>query len=451
MKPIKIAIIGAGSATFSAGIVRDLCVSPGLHGSVIHMMDIHSDRLEIIGNMARKLARELGAPFTFHTTLDRLEALEGADFVINTAQDQCHEWVEDQRALAEKHGYYRGAHLHAFVQMAFMLDVAQDMERVCPDAWLIQSSNPVFEGCTIMTRETKIKVIGLCHGHYGYRDIVRVLGLDLAHITAKMVGFNHWIWLTDFRYKGENAYPLIDRWIEAEAETYWQKPRRFSDQQMSRAASHQYKLYGLMPIGDTPRMCDYPRVLGWWYNSSLELKRRYYGPDGGFDSEIGWAEYLEHLNENLAKIREAAESDDKKVSEFFPPVQSDEQIVPIINALVHDVRGLYQVNVPNHGHVICGFPENLVVECEAEISGSGVRPIVAPRLPPRVMAGAMNPRYAEAELMIEAVRSGSYEAFKLALLTDHRTQSETQVEAMLDEWIREPRNHYIRARMGIKE
>ncbi len=61
-----------------------------------------------------------------------------------------------------------------------------------------------------MTRETKTQVLGLCHGHYGYRDIARALGLDLAHVTAQMSGFNHWIWMTDFRYRGEDAYPLID-------------------------------------------------------------------------------------------------------------------------------------------------------------------------------------------------------------------------------------------------
>ena len=54
-----------------------------------------------------------------------------------------------------------------------MLDVARDMERICPDAWLIQSGNPVFEGCTLMTRETGVKIVGLCHGHYGYLDICR--------------------------------------------------------------------------------------------------------------------------------------------------------------------------------------------------------------------------------------------------------------------------------------
>lgn len=78
-----------------------------------------------------------------------------------------------------------------------------------------------FEGCTAITRSTRVKTVGLCHGHYGYRDIADVLGLEREYVSAKMCGFNHWIFMTDFRYKGIDAYPLIDRWIEEEAEEYW--------------------------------------------------------------------------------------------------------------------------------------------------------------------------------------------------------------------------------------
>ena len=137
-----------------------------------------------------------------------------------------------------------------------MLDVARDMERICPDAWLIQSGNPVFEGCTLMTRETGIKVCGLCHGHYGYLEIARVLGLDPARVTWQAPGLNHNIWLTHFLYDGKDAYPLLDEWIaDAGARSTgartWPSARTTS---RCRAATiHQYQLFGLMPIGDTPR------------------------------------------------------------------------------------------------------------------------------------------------------------------------------------------------------
>jgi alpha-galactosidase len=443
---VRITIIGAGSAEFSAGIVRDLCVHPGLHGSHITFMDVDRRRLEMIGRLAERLAGELGADLTFAQATDREEALKGADFVLNTAQVGGHTWTEAQRALAEKHGYYRGASLHNFGQATFFLEVARDVERLCPDAWLIQSANPVFEGCTLMTRETGVKVLGLCHGHYGYRSVARVLGLDLEHVSAQMPGFNHWIWMTDFRYKGQDAYPLLDEWIETKAEAYWAETdhtRTYGDNQMTRAAIHQYRVFGLMPIGDTPRM------VGWWYHTGLQAKQRWYGHLGGFDSEIGWQQYLDRQSERVRQIEEVVLDETKLVSQTFKPVQSDEQIVPIVNALVNDVQGLYQVNIPNEGQIIKGFPEDLVIECQGVVSGAGIRGVSVPPFPAKLVAGAMIPRWHKAELMVSALQSGDRDLLLLYLLNDQRTRSLEQAEALLDEWLVDSRNERLARLFGV--
>ena len=437
---VKITLIGAGSATFSGGIVRDLCVNPGLHGSHVALMDIDARRLAMVARMAERLSSELDAGLTFSQTLDRAEALQGADFVLNTAQVGGHDWTEAQRSLAERHSYYRGVRLHNLGQAAFHLEVARDVERICPNAWLIQSANPVFEGCTLMHRETKVKVLGLCHGHYGYRDVARVLGLDLEHVTARMPGFNHWIWMTDFRYKGQDAYPILDEWIETGAEAYWAQTdgtRSFGDNQMTRAAIHQYQTFGLMPIGDTPR------IAGWWYHTDLDTKQRWYGPLGGFDSEIGWGQYLVRISERVRRIEQTALGEDRLVSETFKPVQSNEQIVPIIDSLVNDVERTFQVNIPNRGSIIQGFPEDLVVECQGVVSSAGIHGVTVPSFPPKLMAGAMIPRWHRAELMVEALRSGDRDLALLYLLNDHRTRSLEQAEALLDEWLSDPRNERV--------
>jgi alpha-galactosidase len=432
---VKIAIIGAGSATFSAGIVRDLCVSPGLHGSHVALMDIDQHRLDMIARLAQRLSDELKADLSFSRTTSREAALQGVDFVINTAQVGGHSWTEVQRGLAEKHGYYRGVRLHNFGQALFHLDVARDVERISPNAWLIQSANPVFEGCTLMHRETNVNVLGLCHGHYGYREIAHVLGLELERVSAQMPGFNHWIWMTDFRYRGRDAYPLIDKWIETEAEAYWANDDRgYGANQMRRAAIHQYKLFGLMPIGDTPRM------VGWWYHTDLGAKQKWYGPMGGFDSEIGWGQYLEEIDKRVRRVQEVALDESKLASDTFKPVQSDEQIVPIIDSLVNDVERLFQVNVPNQGQIIKGFPEDLVIECQGVVSGAGIRGVSASPFPAKLMAGAMIPRWHRAELMVKALQTGDPDLVLLYLLDDHRTHSLEQAEVLLEEWLADPRN-----------
>lgn len=415
--------------------MRDLCVNKGLHGSHVTFMDVHEERLSMISRLAERLSGELNAGLSFTTTTDRQAALKGADFVINTALDGGHDWAEEQRGIAEKHGYYRGTALPALAQIAFFLEVARDIERICPNAWLIESANPVFEGCTAMSRQTNVKLIGLCHGHHGVNTIAKVLGLEPKHVTAKMPGFNHWIWLTEFLYKGENAYPLLDEWIETKAQEFWTNDDRSPfDNQMRRAAIHQYQLFGLMPIGDTPR------AGGWWYHTDLATKQRWYGPDGGFDSEIGWAKYLVRCEQKVRQIEQAALDQSKPITDTFPAKRGGEQIVPIINSLVNNVPGTYQVNIPNKGPLLPGFPENLVVECQATVDGSGMHGNPVPALPRKLMVGAMIPRWQQAELIVEAACSGDPDIALIYLLRDHRTRGLEQAEGLLNEWLAHPRN-----------
>jgi len=432
---IQITILGAGSAQFSGGLIRDLCLISSLHGSHVVLMDIDQQRLAMVTRLAERLAGELNADLRFTRTTDRQTALQGADFVINTAQVGGHAWTEAQRDLAEQHGYYRGVRLHEFGQAAFFLDVARDMERICPNAWLLQSANPVFEGCTLMTRETAVKVVGLCHGGLGYRDMVRVLGLSLDDVTVRMVGFNHWLWLTDFRYGDADAYPLLDQWIATQAEDYWaHDDRSYSDNQMSRAAIHQYRLFGLMPIGDTVRLA------GWWYHTDLATKQRWYGHLGGFDSEIGWRQYLAKMQQNVRRVERTALDRNTPVREIFKPVPSDEQIVPVINAMVHHVEGRFQVNIPNRGGILPGFPDDLVVECQGLVNADGIHGLAAPPLPRKLMLGEMLPRWRRAELVIEAIRSRDRDLVLLYLLESHHAHSLEQAQGLLDAWLADPRN-----------
>ena len=439
----KIGIIGAGSAEFSAGIVRDLCVTKGLEGSHLCFMDVDMERLDKIHALAEKISMELNCKLSFEKTMDTEKAIRGMDFIINTAQIGGHSWVEAQRSMAERHGYYRGSRIHIISQMLFFLETAQMVEALAPNAWIIMSANPVFEGCTLMTRETKANVVGLCHGHYGYREIADVLGLAREDVTANMIGFNHWIWMTEFRHKGKDAYPLIDEWIKNKSEEYWEtyKPT-FGENQMSRGAVEQYHMYGLFPIGDTPRFG------AWWQNKTFEDKVKYFGHLGGFDSEVGWQQYLDGQEERVRTISNAVTDPNVKATDVFEPVQSDEQIVPIIDSMINDKPATYQVNIPNRGGVIYGYPEDLVIECRGEVSASGIRAIMEPHLPERLRSGIMNPHWTRAEATIYAAKSCTYEAFRAMLLLDPKTSGLEMVDAFLDEWLSDPRNELVRRRMG---
>ncbi len=185
---------------------------------------------------------------------------------------------------------------------------------------------------------------------------------------------------------------------------------------------------------------DTARQIGWWYHPDLDTKKRWFGHLGGFDSEIGWQQYLDIMNENVQKVEQAAVDERTPITEIFEPEQSDKQIVPIINALVNDVEGVFQVNIPNRGSILPGFPEDLVIECQGVVDASGIHGVTVPPLPHKLMISAMLPRWQRAELVVEAVRKTDYDLLLLALLYDPRTHSPKQAEILLSEWLSDPRN-----------
>lgn len=328
-----------------------------------------------------------------------------------------------------------------------MLSVARDIERICPDAWLIQSSNPVYDGCTLMTRETGVKVIGLCHGPFGgIREIAEVLGLDREHITFEAPGLNHCVWMTHFRYKGEDAYPLLDEWIARESQAYWHHWQpKFHDTQMSPAAMQMYDFFGLLPLGDTSRAL-WPEA--WWYHTDLDTKKRWWGPLGGFDSTKGWQVYLDQLTHSLEQIHQVASDPRARVTDIFPPRKSGEQIVPIIDALVNDRQGYFLVNVPNHG-ALPGVPDNVVVEVPAVVDGKGIRRTMVERLPDRIMFGAILPQWLAMERRLAGYLSGDMCYVMQYILAEHRTRSFEHAEEVLDAVLRMPGNEAMQQHFGL--
>lgn len=167
MAPVKISIIGAGSAVFSMRLVNDLCKTKGLTGSLVSLMDIDQTRLDGVHDLATRYVKELGADLRFEKTTELEESLRDADFVINTAMVGGHNYLERARQVGEKHGYYRGIDtqefnmvsdyytLSNFNQLKFFVDVARKMEVFCPNAWLLQTANPVFEGTNLIKRCSK--------------------------------------------------------------------------------------------------------------------------------------------------------------------------------------------------------------------------------------------------------------------------------------------------------
>jgi alpha-galactosidase len=393
-------------------------------------MDIDQERLAMIYKLAARYAAELGADLRFARTTDRETALREADFVIDTAAVKSHHHQRAIRDLTARHGYYHGGvRLGNFYQLRLMLEVARDMERICPGAWLIMSGNPVFEGCTLLTRETGIKVCGLCHGHYGVHEIAQTIGLDPQRVTWQAPGLNHNIWLTHFIYEGKDAYPLIDEWIATKGEEYWRThvATRTHDIQMSRGAVHQYRLYGRFPIGDTVRRG------GWWYHTDLATKKHWFGePWGGPDTELARPLFVEDLEQRLAEMTRLTNDPKASLVEAFGSAKTKEQQVPIIDGLVNNNEGQFQVNVPNRG-ALEGVPDDVVVEVPAVINQKGIQPLHVGALPPKITLECILPEWLDMERDLLAFTTGDRSMLLWNALESHQTRSYDQAVAVLED------------------
>lgn len=452
MSAIKISIIGAGSAFFSLRLVGDLCKTKALSGSSVSIMDIDEERLNSVHMLAMRYAAAFGADLNFEKTNDMKQAIEGADFVINTALVGGHEQMDASRKTGEKHGYQRGIDsqefnmvsdyctLSNYNQLKYFLEVAQNMEEICPNAWLIQSANPVFEGTSLISRNSNIKVVGFCHGHYGVEVLVKYLGLNIGEVDWQVAGFNHNIWLTRFLNKGKDAYPLLNQWIEEEASKW--KPKNPFDDQMSPAAIDMYKFYGRMPIGDTVRNGS------WKYHYNLETKRKWYGePWGGADSELGWAWHQENtLKASTDKLFKLTLDNSVDLLQEFPPeIKSGEQHVPFIDALTNDNQERMVLNIPNKVPIIPRIPEDVMVEVPVMVNKKGLHPEeITPPIPERIINMYLAPRMLRMEWALEAFISGDRRILQEILIRDPRTKSFEQAEAVIDEILGLPFNEEMK-------
>ncbi len=467
MITVKIAMIGAGSVRFAQQIIGDVAQTEELSksGTFIYLMDINEERLNASHVLAQKYVQELGSPVKIVKTSQLDEAIEGADFIINTAYPYDQRYHEDgfQRwdsvtELAEKYGYYRGIDsqelsmvstysyvLASYPDVKLALEIARRMERLAPDAYLLQTANPVFEITQAVKRVSKAKIIGFCHGVAGVYEVFERLKLDPKDVDWQVAGVNHGIWLNRFRYKGKDAYPLLDEWIEKELANW--KSRSPWDIQMSPAAMDMYRFYGMLPIGDTVRNGT------WKYHYDLETKKKWFGEFGGIDNEVERPKLHEMLRMARKRLIELAQRvqlhENVKLTEEFPEIfrkgrMSGEQHVPFINAIANDKRVRLFLNVENQG-ALKDFPDDLVMELPVWVDKSGVhREKIEPDLTDRIKKFYLWPRILRMEWNLEAFFSRDVRVLEEILLRDPRTKSYEQVVAVIDAILNLPFNEELR-------
>ena len=450
---LKISFVGAGSVRYTIKLVGDLAKTKELSGSLVTFMDIDEKRLEAVYELSRRYTRELGANLSFEKTTDLRRAVDGADFIINTAlaRAEGHEdgYVQYEiiREVGERHGYYRGIDSQEFNMVSdyytltnhnhlrMSLNIARVIEKYSPNAWLLQTANPVFEITQLVKRFTGVKIVGFCHGFSGVFRVFKMLGLNPEEVNWQVAGVNHGIWLNRFEYKGENAYPILDEWIEKESSKW--EPKDPWDVDLSPAAIDMYRFYGMLPIGDTVRNGS------WKYHYNLETKKRWYGKFGGIDNEVERPKFYEELRKTRRKFMEIAKDPNIKLTKAWPEVfttdgMSGEQHIPFINALVNGKKTRLVLNVPNEG-VIKGVPDDVIVEVPVIVDEKGLHPEkIEPDLTERIKKMFLMPRILRMEWALEFFITGDIKILEEILIRDPRTKSYEQVQEVIRDLMKLP-------------
>lgn len=436
----KICIIGAGSAIFSLNLIKDICVNKYFRGCTVSLMDIDEARLDAIYGLCTRYADEMSADINVCKTMDRREAMQGADFVLNVALDYGHERYRQGIKVAYDNGYRYGGSLHVlhdeaffinFHQLRLMEDILVDMLDICPDAYYIMVANPVQGGVTYLKRKYKdAKIIGMCHGYTGVYTITDNIGWDRKDVNFEVSGVNHFIWLTSLRYKGQDGYPLLDKWID-EHDGVIADEKRMSEiglkcDEIAPKAIHLYRKFGLFPIGDTASAGG--GAWGWEYHTDDETEEKYQS------TPYKWyQDYFKECDDNVARIKRVVEDKTIKVSDVFSTAQSDEPMIPLIEGLAFDTKTTVVVNILNDGGYMKGLPTDYEVEVAAIVDKHGIHPIHNDGLPKPVMAHLLRDRIAPVEMELAAYESGSKELLIDLVMMDPWTKSRAQAEKLIDD------------------
>jgi len=225
----KITFIGAGSLGFTAGLVRDILTFPLLQEATLALMDIDSERLAFAQKSVAKIIEAGGYPARVTATLDRVEALRGADVVLTTILSGSTEVWRHDIEIPKKYGVdinvgdTRGpSGIFRFLRtLPPMMDIVRDMEKVCPNAVLLNYTNPMAMLCGAIQRQSFIPTTGLCHSVQGTAMMLAEwIGAPYEQITYTCAGINHMAWYLDYNWNGKDAYPLIHQAVTQRAEIY---------------------------------------------------------------------------------------------------------------------------------------------------------------------------------------------------------------------------------------
>ncbi len=375
---IKIAFIGAGSLGFTRDLVRDVLTFPLLQDATLSLMDINPERLEFARRSVQRIIDMGKYPARVTATLDRVEAIRDADIVLVTILSGSTEvWRYDieipkQYGVDINIGDTRGPAgiFRALRTIPVMLDIAKDMERYCPNAVLLNYTNPMAMLCRALQRKTFIRLTGLCHSVQGTALMLSYwIGAPYKEITYTCAGLNHMAWYLKYEWNGADAYPLIRKAIT-------ERPQIYNHEIVRNEMFLHLDYYVTESSGHNSEY-------NAWFRKRPDLIEKY------CTNGTGWnpGEYAYILKE----YQNAERTWKDEARQWFAtetPIElerGEEYAAYIINALMGGEPFTFNGNVPNTG-LVTNLPEGACVEVPVWVSRKGFEPVHVGALPPQCAA-----------------------------------------------------------------
>ena len=432
---LKIAFIGAGSLGFTRGLVRDILTFPLLKDATLSLMDIDAERLEFAQKAVQRIV-DLGAyPATVEATMDRAEALRGADAVLCTILAGGVDVWQHDILIPKKYGVdtnigdTRGPSgvFRALRTIPVMLSIVKDMERYCPDAILLNYTNPMAMLCRAMQRESTIRLTGLCHSVQGTAHMLaRWIGAPREEITYTCAGINHQAWYLKYEWNGQDAYPLIRKAVETNEEIY-------NEEQVRNEMFLHLDYYVTESSGHNSEY-------NWWFRKRPDLIEKYCIHGTGWNPGA----YAYILREYERKRDTWKEEAEKWFAQDTPIslARGHEYAASIINAWKGGEIFSFNGNVANTG-IIPNLPEGACVEVPVYVDRGGFHAVHVGSLPPQCVALNHISVMIE-EMAVEAALTGDPRLVFQAIAYDPLTAavlSLAEIKEMVNEMLAQNRDY----------
>lgn len=405
----RIAFVGAGSVVFTKDLLADLLRFEELRGLHVALHDVDPERLATAEATAHRVAAQVGARPTVSVHAERAAALDGADFVVNMAQVGGIAATRTDFAVPQRYGVRQtiadtvgigGVFRH--LRTAVLLDgIATDMERVCPDAWLLNYTNPMAMNVTYLAgRAPRLRSVGLCHSVYWtVVGLCEIVGVPHEEVTYTSAGVNHQAWLLRWEHGGESLYPRLDAAIAADPQL-----RR-------RVRVDLYRRLGYYPTETSEHSSEY---VPWYLRHDAEVER--------LRLDVG--AYVRISEENLAEY--AATRAALAAGEDLELSDTTEYAPQVVHSMVTGTPRTIVGNVANTG-LVTNLPDGLGVEVPCVVDGAGVRPVHTGALPPQ--CAALNRAFlGPVELAARAALDGDPRAVRHAAMLDPNTAATLTVD-----------------------